>query len=272
MANEPVNTNMYGYATDEVSAIPFNFGLNAGVTTLEKFEWIPNGGKDGAEQEALEIIFKINGTDKSYRKFPVTQGFDKNNQPVTDPNSSEFKEAVQTFNSVVTHILHCFVTSDDLRLAFNRPIPDFKTFCEIAASVLPKNFKEIKLDIFMQYQWSIRPGQNRTFLEIPSSMKNGKWLCVAQIPQAGTNGPAEWKEFKKDIVGLADNDSNALYYMDGAGNRHLFSRHGRYMKGNLAIQQKDGDAQAQDAAASNIAHQAPASNSNAQPGSTSAGW
>ena len=270
MSTEQVNTNMYGFASDEVSAIPFNFGLNAGVTTLEKFEWIHNGGKDGAEQEALEIVFKINGTDKSYRKFPVTQGFDKNNQPVTDPNSTEFREAVQTFNSVITHILHCFVNSEVLKAAFNRPIPDFKSFCEIAASVLPKDFKTIKLDIFMQYQWSIRAGQNRTFLEIPNSMKNGKWLCPAQIPQAGANGPAEWKEVKKDIVGLADNDANALYYMDGAGNRHPFSRYGRYMKGNLANQQKDGDAQQQDAAASNIAHQS--APSAAQPGSTTAGW
>lgn len=268
MAEEQVN--MYGYSSDEVTAIPFNFGLNAGVTYLTEFKWIPNGGKDGAEQEAIEIIFNINGTEKSYRKFPVTQGFDKNNQPVKDPNSAEFKEAVMTLNSVITHILHCFIDQDALKKGLNRPIGSFKEFAQVAASLLPADFKTKKLDIFMQYQWSIRQGQNRTFLEIPNSMKNGKWLQAAQEPQAGPNGPAEWKEVKKELAGLADNDQNALYYVDGAGNRHNFSRHGRYMKSNLAIQQKTKEAEQQDQAASNIAHNA--STPPPAAGQSAAGW
>lgn len=263
MANEP-EVNMYGYSSDEMASVPFNFGGNFGVTYMTKFEWIHNGGKDGAEQEALEIIFNINGTEKSYRKFPVTQGFDKNNQAVKDPNSAEFKEAVLTFNSVITHILHCYMDETTLKAGLNRPIRSFKEFCEIAASLLPKDFTTEKLDIFMQYQWNIRQGQNRTFLEIPNSMKNGKWLCKAMQPVG------EWKEFKKDLVGLADNDQNALYYADEAGNRHLFSRHGRYMKGNLANMQKTKEAEQQDQAASNIAH-----NTNTPPpaaGQSAAGW
>jgi hypothetical protein len=263
MSTEQVNpASGYGYSTDEVKVSTFGFGLNAGVTTLKKFEWIHNGGKDGAEQEALEIIFTINGTDKSYRKFPVTQGFGKNKEAITDPNAPEFKEAVQTFNSVVTHILHCFVDTEVLKKAMNVPINSFKQFCTIAASLLPKNFNEIKLDIFMQYQWQLRDGQTRTYLEIPPSMKNGKWLTPA-IPPVG-----EWKEVRKKDP--TDNDQKALIYIDEAGNIHPFTRYGRYVNGNLANQQKSGEAEQQDAAAANIA-QGDATSTPA-PGQAEAGW
>src|SRR5688572_16776589 len=261
MSTEQVNTNMYGYATDEVKQVTFNFGLNAGAAILKKFEWIPNGGVDGAEKEALEIIFTINGTDKGYRKFPVTQGFDKNGGAITDPNAPEFKEAVMTLNSVITHILRCFVSDETLQKAFGVPITSFKQFSTIAAGILPKNFSDIKLDIFMQYQWTIRAGQNRTYLEIPSSMKNGKWLCPAIAPVG------EWKEVRKKDP--TDNDQKALTYVDEAGNVHLFTRYGRYMNGNLAKQQKSEEAEKEDQASSNIS-QGTDGASPANP--TQAGW
>lgn len=258
MSTEQVN--LYGYASDEVKQSTFGFGLNAGVTYLKKFEWIPNGGKDGAEKEALEIIFNINGTDKSYRKFAVTQGFGKKGEVITDPNTPEFKDAVMTFNSVITHILHCFVSTEVLQKAFSVPIANFKQFCTIAAGILTKDFTEKKLDIFMQYQWQISQGQNRTFLEIPPSMKNGKWLCPAIEPVG------EWKENRKKDP--ADNDQKALTYIDNEGNLHLFTRHGRYMNGPLANQQKTEEAQKEEQASQNIAHQG----NTPAPGQAEAGW
>lgn len=268
MSTESVN-NMYGFASDEVKQVTFAFGLNPGTTFLKKFEWIPNGGAEGAEKEALEIIFTINGTDKSYRKFPVTQGFGKKGEVITDPNSAEFKEAVNTLNTVIVHILHCFVDTSVIQKAMSVPIASFKQFCSIAASVLPKNFNEIPLDIFMQYQWKIGTGQNRTFLEIPSSMKNGKWLCPAIKPLPDKDGNnAEWKEVRKKEP--ADGDQKALIYVDGANNVHTFTRYGRYMNGNLANQQKSEEAQQEEAAASNISQ----SGSSDAPttSTTEAGW
>lgn len=244
MSTEQVNTNMYGYASDEVKVSTFNFGLNAGSTILKEYKWIPNGGVDGAEKEALEIIFNIGGTDKSFRQFPVTQGFGKKGEVITDQNSPEFKEAVNTFNSVVTHIMHTFVDLEVLKKALNVPISSFKQFCTITAGLLPKNFNEIKLDIFMQYQWAIRQGQNRTFLEIPKSMKSGRWLTVA-VPPVG-----EWKEVRKKDP--SDSDQKALVYVDDAGNIHPFTRYGRYMNSNSAKQQKSEEAEREEAAASNI--------------------
>lgn len=261
--------NMYGYASDEVKVSPFVFGLNAGVAFLKKFEWIPNGGKDGAEQEALEIIFDINGTEKSYRKFPVTQAFGKNGEVITDPKSSEFKEAIQSFNAVITHILGCFVSKDALKAALtSRPITSFKEFAQVTAGLLPKDFSSKSLDIFMQYQWKLREGQSRTYLEIPTSMKSGPWLCPA-VPAVGS-----WKEVRK--AEPTDTDQNALIYLDDANNKHPFTRYGKYMKGNSAVQQVSEEAAANEAAANNISHQsggdAPAQGSDAAAGSTASGW
>jgi hypothetical protein len=256
------NQNMYGYQSDEVAVSPFNFGLNAGVTILKKFEWIMNGGKDGAEGEALDIIFEINGKEKSYRQFPVTKAFTKEGAEVTDPSAPEMEEARKTFSSVITHILGCFVAKDKLQAAFNQPITNFKHYCTIAMNALPRDFATKKLDIFMQYQWNIREGQNRTYLEIPKSMKNGKWLCEAVTPVG------EWKEERKEKP--TDSDQKALRYVDGGGNEHPFTRYGRYMKGNLANQQKTRDAQAQDAAAANIA--APGAGTSPATNTAASGW
>ena len=266
--SEQKAANMYGIGNDEVKFTGFNFGLTAGQTFLTKFEWIPNGGKDNAEAEALEIVFNIAGSDKGYRKFPVTKGFLKNGGEITDPNAPEFVDAVQTLNAVITHILKCFVNEDTLRTAFNRPIPDFKTFCQVCASVLPKDFASKPLDIFMQYQWKISPGQSRTYLEIPNSVKSGRFLCAAITPQPDAQGNnAEWKEVRKNKEEVADNDQNALFYQDGAGNIHPFKRYGRYLKSNSANQQLSELAREQEAAAANISQQSSANPGNATQGS-----
>lgn len=217
----------YGYASDEVKQSTFRFGLNAGKTFLKKFEWIPNGGKDGAEGEALDIIFDINGTDKSYRQFPVTKAFDKNNNPITDPNSAEMKDALSDFNAKMTHILHCFQDIETIKATFAKPIKNFKDFATTAMSILPKEFNKVPLDIFLQYQWTLKEGQKRTYLEIPSKMKYGKWLAPAQ---AGT-----WTEIK--AANPDTNDGSALYYQNENQSVHPFIKNGWFMNSNLAKQQ-----------------------------------
>lgn len=217
----------YGYASDEVKQSPFVFGLNAGVTKLTKFEWIGNGGANGAEQEALDIVFNINGTDKSYRMFPVVKAFGKNNEEITDPNAPEFKEALIDFNARVTHILHAFLDSESIKAGFSRPISSFKEFCQIAMSLLPKDYKEYSLDIFLQYGWNLGD-KERTYLEIPTKMKYGRWLCPAQ--------PGQWKENK--VVDATDTVRKALFYTNDAGEEHPFMKNGWFMNSNFAHQQR----------------------------------
>lgn len=220
----------YGYASDEVKVSPFSFGLNAGVTFLTKFEWIPNGGKEGAEQEALDVVFTINGTEKSYRMFPIIKAFGENNEEITDPNHPKFKEAVTDFNARITHILHAFLDSETIKAGLSRPISSFKQFAEITMSLLPKNYKEIPLDIFLQYQWQLKGDQERTYLEIPSKMKYGAWLKPAQ--------PGTWTEHKADSI--SESTKKALWYTNEKGEEHPFIKNGWFMLSNFATQQKSG--------------------------------
>jgi hypothetical protein len=232
----------YGYASDEVKVSPFNFGLNAGVTKLTKFEWIPNAGKDGAEQEALDIVFNINGTDKNYRMFPVVKAFGKNQEEITDPAAPEMQDAIIDFNARVTHILHAFLDSEAIKAGLARPIANFKEFCEICMGLLPKNYSEIVLDVFLQYQWQIGSNNDRTYLELPKKMKYGRWLIPAVAPVGGA-----W--IKHAVENPTDDVKKALYYTDAEGNEHPFFRNGWFMSNAFANQQTSGDAESSTIAA-----------------------
>lgn len=245
MAEEVIEEG-YGYESDEVKVSPFNFGLNAGKTFLKKFEWTPTGGKDGAEQEALDIVFSINDTEKGYRLFPVTKAFLKDNRgETTDRNTVEFKSAVKEFEAKVFHIIHCFVETDTYKIALSRRIASFKDFCNVVAALLPKNFATKPLDSFMQFQWQMGDGKSRTYLELPRKMSYGKWIAPAQ---AGT-----W--IKVEIEGADDSEREALRYgkketavlnKDGKIEKytefHPFIRNGWFMKSNFAKQQSDDTA------------------------------
>jgi len=236
----------YGYQTDEVKISPFNFGGNFGVTNLIKFEWIPNGGASGAEQEALDVTFVINKVEKNYRMFPVTKAFLPDNKGETiDPNSAEFKDAMQDFNARVTHILHAFMESEAIQAGLARPISSFKEFCQIVMSMLPKNYKEINLDIFLLFQWQMSEGQERTYLEIPRKMKYGAWLRPAQ--------PGTWVEKRAEGV-ITEQTKKALWYVNEKGEEHPFVKNGWFMTSNFARQQRVGGAvNGTDAASANAA-------------------
>lgn len=238
------NVGGYGYASDEVKQSPFSFGLTSGKTFLTRFEWVPNGGKDSAEQEALDIVFNIDGVEKGYRQFPVVKAFGKDNVEITDPNSPEMKEAFTDFNAKITHILHCFNDMETIKAAFSRPIKSFKDFCHIAMSLIPKDAKDIPLDIFLQYQWSLRGEQKRTFLEIPSKMKHGRWLCR-------TNPDRKWKTVR--IENPTPENRKALYYIDEETEEiHDFVRNGWYMNSNFANQQVAEGAEEETASATPV--------------------
>lgn len=227
--NEQQVNNDYGYQTDEVDQSRLSFGLNQGVRLI-KMEWIPNGGKDGAEQEALDIVFLINGKEKSYRKFPVTQAYDKDNQVVTDPTHEAMIDAKKDLSAVVVHILHAFVEDAVVRQGLSRKIDSFKDYCRIVAGILPANYKDKELDIFLQWGWNLGD-KKQTYLEIPTKMKSGKWLS----PSQGEG----WKEIK--VAEPLTSTTNALYYtkeIDGKPVKHPFIRNGWFMLSNFAKQQK----------------------------------
>lgn len=219
----------YGFTDDEVpSGSNLFFGLNQGTVKMSKFEWIPNAGKDGAEQEAIDIEFVVEGMERPirYRKFPITKAYDKDNgnAEVTDPSHPKFKEAQAELNQVITHILGCYLDKDSIKAGFNKPISSFKDFAQAAQNMLPKDFANKPLDAFFQYQWNIPEGKDRTFLELPKNMKQGKFLCAATSN--------DWKEVRT---------SKSLKYTDENGNTHPFQRGEWFVNNNFANQQKNNE-------------------------------
>lgn len=241
----------YGYVDDEKEidgSSGLVFGLNQGIT-MSKFEYIKNGGKDGAEQEALDIAFILpGGTEKNMRKFPITKAFKKSEkgapqEETTDPKSPEMQEAFKDLNATITHLMHCFVSDEDYKLALSVPVASFEQFCKILMGLLPTNFNTVRLDVFAQYQWQIKGDNNKTYLEFPSKMKYGRWLCVSKQPFMADPADAskaitgEWVENRKENP--QDNDAMALSYTDQLGNLHPFIRNGWFVNSNFANQQKD---------------------------------
>lgn len=253
MADE--NVSIYGYESDEVVVSPFVFGLNTGEVFLSKFEWTPNGGKDGAELEALEIIFSINGTDKSYRKFPVTKAFIKNTrEETTDPNSPEFKEAAKDLRATIFHIAHVFIDEETYKVALSRPgaVSSFKAFCDVVAGLLPKDFNTIPLDIFLQWQWEPSEGQTKSYLDLPKKMKYGRWLTKAQ---AGT-----WTE--KRAEGITEQTREALWYENEKGEKHTITKNGWFMLSNFANRIGGTGNEGANQSASNVASNIPPNSAN----------
>lgn len=242
MSNE-IDEGGYGYVDPEGEiggSGGLNFGLNPEVT-MTKFEYIKNGGKDGAEGEALDIIFNVNGVDKGNRKFPVTKAFstDGSNEDITDPKAPEMQAARKDFNAIMTHIMHCFVSKENLITALSVPMQNFEQYCKILMGLLPPKFNEIKLDLFAQWQWQYSGENTKTYLEIPKKMKQGIWLHKAVKPVKADGSPSSWKEFKK--TDPQDNDNMALYYQDEAGNIHPFTRNGWFVNSNFGSQQKEAE-------------------------------
>ena len=225
---------MYGYENDEPKQSSIVFGLNAAAARMIKFEWINNAGKDGAEAEAIDVLFAIDGMERpvSYRLFPVTKAFGKDGVEITDPKVPEFQKAVKDLNSCVTHILHCFADIEAIKNAFSNPIPNFKEYAKICMSILPKEYEQKKLDIFFQWEWQIKGENTQTYLRLPNKMSYGKWLAAAIAPSEGS----EWKAVQhKDPT---SNTPIALKYVDGANNIHPFQRNGWFMLSNFAKQQR----------------------------------
>jgi hypothetical protein len=233
--NAQPQAQAYGFSEGtERKASKIKFGLNTDVY-LKKFAWTANGGKEGAEMEALDIVFEVNGEEKSYRRFPVTRAYindaDGNRVEITDPTHDAFKAEVVSTSAVLVHIIGCFVDKAALQSALTTQINSFEHYCSILASLLPSDFSMKKLDVFMGYQWQIGGEAKVTYIEFPKNMKHGRWLTPAVVPVGG-----EWKEMKRLD---ADNNAIALKYVDSENKAHPFTRNGWYVASNFAKQQKE---------------------------------
>lgn len=218
-----------------------SFGLNENCF-ITKFEYNPNAGKDGSQADAIDIHIMVGEREFRRRFYDITIVFDKDGNQITDTESEEFIEEYNKqfpqINGVVTHTLKSLgVSQDQINNALATPPTNFADWAKIMTSLVPKDFNKKPVDLFLEYQWEIKPSNDRTYLEIPKNMKGGRFLNPSIKPVGSWNIEKEWIE--KDDKG-ADKQCEGLRYVDNAGNVHPFKRTKDYMESPKAFQQLEG--------------------------------
>lgn len=202
------------------------FGLNQGVF-LSKFSYNPNAGKDNSQADAIDIAVLIGDREHNMRIYDITKVYDKDGNEIADKTSEDYIKAYNstwTQNSaVVTHILKAFRTEEDIKKAFSSNLSTFAEWAKVAEALLPAGFQKQPIDVFLEYQWNISEGQDRTYLQLPRNMKGGYWFYKAQ--------PGVFKE---------DRSTGDLKYVNEGGTEHPFTRSSTYLESNKAKQQVEG--------------------------------
>lgn len=234
------------------------FGLNTGAK-ITKFEYNAKAGKDGADGDALDIEVTVGENKKMMQRlFAVSKVFAKDSTEITDTASEAyikgFNEQVKHQRAVITHYLKIFYTEEEIAKAFaSATIKGFVDFYKFVTEAIKIGIqrKGPEVDVFLQYQWNISKGQDKTYLELPKNMKDGAFICKP-IPAKG-----EWKEVR---------DADGLHYEDEAGAIHRFKKDKNFLDSNKGKQQTTGTSSSAGGAAMNSGTPTPAA------GGITGGW
>jgi archaellum component FlaG (FlaF/FlaG flagellin family) len=203
------------------------FGLNTNCH-FATIAYITNAGKDESAGEAVDINIQI-GDREHRRRIYNPEGaalYGKDNvqlNPGAEGYQQVLNEALAQNTAMIIHAVKATgVSQENINLALNTKNPQtFGEFAQVLVSLLPLNYKEREIDVFLQYQWNISEGQDRTFLELPKNMKDKYWV-VPSTPGA------VWKEIR---------DDNGLIYVDTNGNKHKIYKTKAFLESPKATQQ-----------------------------------
>ena len=206
------------------------FGLNPGVF-FTKVAYNANAGKDGAAADAIDINIKIGDREYNNRIYSVTGDLYNSKNDLVSPDgegyNALYNSEIKQRMAVVIHAVKATgVTQDMLNTALATELPDFASWAKVVCALIPADYTTRPIDAFLQYQWAIKDGQDRTFLEMAKNMKGGRFMCPAVAP-AGS-----W---------TAVSDENGLRYVDEKGAEHPFTRSANFMKSPKAYQQIEGE-------------------------------
>lgn len=233
------NTSMFGYISDTDESLKAKeggskFGLNTGMN-LVKLAFNSKCGKGGTDGEGVDITVKKGEKESWARMFSPVGSYIKKGKDTYNPGDEGYEELLiskmQEIGGVLTHYVKAVgVTEAQLQNAFATPPANFEAFVNTYVSLLPQNFQQIPLDIFFEYQYTLKEGSSMTYPTLPSNMKGGYFIVPTQKPVG------EWKE--------TVNTEGELTYVDDQNNEHPFTRTKAFMEGNKGTQQKKGEGNA----------------------------
>lgn len=224
--------DIWGAAPEDLQTkMSGKFGLNTGYLTKLLFN--EKAGKDGTEGNAIDITVQISDKEYYHRFFINTEIYDSKNNligPSAENYVEEFKKTYGQIGGVVKHALKSVGVTDAQINAVPRTnvetvedlVPAFVTDVKAILGLLPAEFQKKQIDIFLEYQWNIPDGKDRTYLTLPKNMKGGYFLCPSVTPVG------KWTEVRTE---------EGMHYVDGAGNKHPFAKDETFMSSNKAIQQ-----------------------------------
>lgn len=92
----------------------------------------------------------------------------------------------------------------------------FEGFLKTMCGLMPDNYQSIAVDVFLEYQWKPRPGQEKTYLQVPKTSKHGSFITSATV--------GNWNTIKND---------EGLYFINEKGEKHEFTRDSWYLTSNF---------------------------------------
>lgn len=204
------------------------FGLNQGFVT--KFEFISDGGANNTPADAVDIWCKSD--DKEYRRrlFNTTGPlYGKNNTKINVGEVGYDDLYFDDMGQKIAVIKHCLkavgVTQAQIDAVIATINPaDIITGIKTLLSLVPANYTGMPVDFFVEYQWEISEGQERTYLQLPKNMKGGYFICPAQ--------QGVWLEKRAQ--------DGSLSYTNQNGQIHPFEKDKSFMEGFKANQQVEG--------------------------------
>lgn len=204
------------------------FGLNTGSIT--KIAYVEEN-TEGKDFKAIDLSTKI-GDREFYQRFFLNESvYGSGDAGLLNPGDEGYEDAYYNYYSqivaVIKHALGAVGVSKEAiarsleGIASNQLVEGMKKMVELA----PSDISSRSVDIFLEYQWSIPEGRDRTYLTLPKNMKGGEFLCASVSPVG------KWEEVRT---------GEGMHYVDNSGNKHPFTRSTSFMEGNKANQQGAG--------------------------------
>lgn len=231
-----------GFTTDKAGTTTtfdnLEFGLNVEAKVLE-FKYNTNTGVGNTlGNPALEVEVAIGSNKINKRWYSPTKIYFENNEiDSSHPEyGKQFIKEVSKVKGVITHWLKGVGYTEEQIQQGLAATNSFESLCNLAASMMNAVKQTKKVDLFLQYQYSLKGQAKKTYLEIPNTLGYGAFITESIAPVGKWNKVDSYKTIdeegvEKTVAGLA--------YQDEAGNYHRFVRAKNFLDTTFAKQQSN---------------------------------